>query len=67
MSPVYVSLGTGMLSVNTVRELRPHFLDPSGRTQMDLGPPGDFNGPFHPAARAILSAPAASSTASRAA
>jgi hypothetical protein len=34
------------MSVNTVRELRPHFLDPSGRAQKDLGPPGDFNGTF---------------------
>jgi hypothetical protein len=39
---VYVYWGTGILPVKTVEELRPHFLDPSGRTQKDLGPPGDL-------------------------
>src|SRR5438445_171450 len=32
----------GHTARNTAKELRPHFLGPSGRTQMELGPPGDF-------------------------
>ncbi len=31
-----------------VKELRPHFLDPSGRVQMELDPPGDVFGVISP-------------------
>ncbi len=31
----------GILLDITVKELRPHFLGPSGRVQMELDPPGD--------------------------
>ncbi len=46
----FARLGRGNTGFESVKELRPHFLGPSGRTQMDLGPPGaDF--PPGPGAR----------------